>query len=70
MKLILKLLTRFSPLCIVQVGLDHSVYRVGQEVVVTVMLHSRPARRLTKVSVTACQAVDVAMFSSGFFKVG
>ena len=68
-RLILKLLTRFSRLCIVKVGLDHSVYQVGQEVLVSVMLHSRPARRLTKVSVTACQAVDVAMFSSGFFKV-
>lgn len=51
-----------------QVGLDHSVYGPGQPVQVTVILHCRPARRISKLAVILTQAVDVAMFSSGYFK--
>jgi len=52
----------------VQAGLDQNVYKISDPILVNVMLRMHPARRLTKISVTVIQAVDVAMFSSGFFK--
>ena len=51
-----------------QVGLDRTVYRAAQPLLITVQLDLRPPRRVSKVSVIAVQAVDVAMFSSGSFK--
>ena len=45
------------------------MYGPGQPVQVTVTLHCRPVRRIKKLAVTLTQAVDVAMFSSGYFKV-
>ena len=51
-----------------QVGLDRNMYTTGQPVTVTVVLDMHPPQRINRVSVTAIQAVDVAMFSSGYFK--
>ena len=35
----------------------------------SVKISSRPARRVASLKVTVVQAVDVSMFSSGYFKV-
>ena len=51
-----------------QVGLDSNIYTTGQPINVCVVLDVRPPRRVNRVSVVAIQAVDVAMFSSGYFK--
>ena len=53
---------------LLQVGLDRTVYCAAQPLLITVQLDLRPPRRVSKVSVNAVQAVDVAMFSSGSFK--
>ena len=53
----------------VQIGLDQNVYTIGEPLQVSIHIDARPARRISKLKVTAIQAVDVAMFSSGNFKV-
>ena len=52
-----------------QIGLDQNVYTIGEPLQVSIHIDARPARRISKLKVTAIQAVDVAMFSSGNFKV-
>ena len=68
-----------------EVSLDSNVYRVGQPLSVTVTISSHPpryfittkyhetsqqiSRRVSSVKVAVVQAVDVAMFASGSFKV-
>ena len=49
-------------------GLDHNVYKAGQDIQVSVKIDSNPSRRISKIIVQAIQAVDVAMFTSGAFK--
>ena len=51
-----------------QVGLDRNTYTTGQPINISVVLEMKPPRRITRISVVAIQAVDVAMFSSGYFK--
>jgi hypothetical protein len=46
---------------LLQVGL-------GQPINISLVLYMRPPRRINRISVVAIQAVDVAMFSSGYFK--
>ena len=68
-----------------EVSLDSNVYRVGQPLSVNVTISSHPpryfittkyhetskqiSRRVSSVKVAVVQAVDVAMFASGSFKV-
>jgi hypothetical protein len=51
-----------------QVDLDRNIYTNGQPINVSVVLDMRPHRRINRISVVAIQSVDVAMFSSGYFK--
>ena len=52
-----------------EVSLERNVYTVGEPLSVSVQISSRPSRRVSSVRVSAVQAVDVAMFTSGYFKV-
>ena len=44
------------------------MYKLGQDLQVSVKIDSQPGRRVSRVVVHAVQAVDVSMFTSGAFK--
>ncbi|XP_023328643.1 arrestin homolog [Eurytemora carolleeae] len=48
--------------------LDKNVYQNGDTVKVDITIELHPARKIKSVTAVAVQSVDVAMFSSGFFK--